>query len=292
MRKISGPASEGLDLTTRSISPRASVVADQIYKEYRRGGHRIVAARNVSFSVDRGQCLAVVGESGSGKSTVAKILVGLEHADGGSAWVEGRRIRGQVSRLELKRRAEDIQMVFQDPGGSLNRALPVRASIEEVISAHSSLGRLQVRERAEDLFRDVGLDPSYLDSKPSALSGGQKQRVAIARALAANPKVIVLDEAVSALDVTVQKQVLELLARLRDEHGLTYLFISHDLSVVSMIADSVIVMRKGEVVESGSTQEVLGNPQHPYTRLLLECAPRPGWHPERGVIEKFRKLES
>ena len=151
---------------------------------------------------------------------------------------------------------------------------------------------MQVRERAEDLFRDVGLDSSYLDSKPSALSGGQKQRVAIARALAANPKVIVLDEAVSALDVTVQKQVLELLARLRDEHGLTYLFISHDLSVVSMIADSIIVMRKGEVVESGSTREVLGNPQHPYTRLLLECVPRPGWHPKRGVIEKFRKLES
>lgn len=279
------------EFDTRSVSVNDAVMCKNLVKTF--GTRKQTRALNgVSIAISRGECLAVVGESGSGKSTLARILVGMETADSGEVWVQGRRLHHRVNRAELRRRAEDMQMVFQDPSGSLNRALPVWTAIDEVLQVHSTLNRAQRRKRAEDLFADVGLDTEFLASRPAELSGGQKQRVAIARALAANPRIIVFDEAVSALDVTVQAQVLELLGRLKTEYELTYLFITHDLSVVRLIADSVVVMRRGSIVEQGDAEQVLRTPQHAYTKLLLACAPRPGWRPERGVIVKYRQLSS
>jgi len=250
---------------------------------------RMTALDAVSLTIDQGSCLAVVGESGSGKTTLARIIVGLETPDSGEVAVNGEPVAARANRKELRRRARDIQMVFQDPQSSLNRRLPVRVAVDEVLRAHSRLSGAARRERCAELFTLVGLETRFLDALPSELSGGQQQRVAIARALAANPAVIVLDESVAALDVTVQAQILELLAELRVSQGLTYLFITHDLSVVQMIADQVVVMRKGAIVERGTTTEVLTAPQHPYTRLLLACAPRPGWKPQRGMIAKLRE---
>ncbi len=247
----------------------------------------VTALDGVSVDVRRGSCLAVVGESGSGKSTLARVLVGLERADAGEVVLAGEAVRPTRARRSLQRRARVVQMVFQDPNGSLNRRRTVGSAAEEVLHAHFDLTAAQRRARVEELFADVGLTAAHARSRPSELSGGQKQRVAIARALAAEPDVVVLDEAVSALDVSVQAQVLDLLARLREEKGLTYLFITHDLSVVRAVADDVIVMRHGQVVERGTVSDILDRPTDPYTRLLLACAPRPGWVPQRGVIDQL-----
>lgn len=244
----------------------------------------VAALDDVSFELRAGTCLAVVGESGSGKSTLARVIVGLESADSGRVSIAGVEVKPTTARRELRERAKLMQMVFQDPQGSLNRSLPVSATIDEMLRAHRpDLDRAGRRARVLELFGEVGLTDRHADAKPEALSGGQKQRVAIARALAAEPKIIVLDEAVSALDVSVQAQVLELLKRLREEHGLSYLFITHDLSVVRDIADDVVVMRKGRIIERGTVDEVLDAPREAYTRLLIASAPRPGWKPQRGL---------
>lgn len=241
----------------------------------------VQAVQAVSFSIPRGTCLAVVGESGSGKTTVARMLVGLESADSGSIVLNGREVSAGSSRGIRRQRSKDIQMVFQDPQGSLNRRLPVSSAVTEILQAHTDLDAAARREKCLSLFAEVGLEPEHAACYPDQLSGGQKQRVAIARALAAAPAVIVLDEAVSALDVTVQAQILALLERLRLEKQLTYLFITHDLAVARQVADTVMVMQLGSVVEHGSAAEVLDSPKHPYTRQLLDSAPRPGWVPRR-----------
>jgi len=265
------------------------IVVDSLSRTFHTGqGRTVVALDRVSVTVEAGTCLAVVGESGSGKTTLARIIVGLERSDEGTVTVAGRVVASKARRHELRRRAQQIQMVFQDPQSSFNRRLPVSTAVDEVLRAHSSLGAKARRERCAALFEQVGLEPRHLTARPDELSGGQRQRVAIARALAADPSVIVLDESVAALDVTVQAQILQLLAQLRAKKGLTYLFITHDLSVVQQIADHVVVMRAGMIVERGTTAEVLSNPQHPYTQLLLECAPRPGWKPQRGMIRALR----
>lgn len=244
----------------------------------------VAALDDVSCELREGTCLAVVGESGSGKSTLARVVVGLERADSGSVRIAGTEVKPTTARRQLRERAKLVQMVFQDPEGSLNRSLPVAATIDEMLRAHRpDLDKRGRRDRVLELFDEVGLTERHADAKPAALSGGQKQRVAIARALAAEPKIIVLDEAVSALDVSVQAQVLELLKRLRAEHGLSYLFITHDLSVVRDIADDVVVMRSGRIVERGTVDEVLDAPREPYTQLLIASAPRPGWKPQRGL---------
>lgn len=248
---------------------------------------RVHALDGVDVTITRGSCLAVVGESGSGKSTLARILVGLESADSGTVELVHKQVKPTTSRRELRQRAKAAQMVFQDPNGSLNRRLPVGAAITEVLRAHFSMSSAQREARVIELFDEVGLTPELRNSLPSELSGGQKQRVAIARALAAEPDLLVLDEAVSALDVSVQAQVLDLLKRLRVEKNLTYLFITHDLSVVRQVADTVIVMRNGKIVERGTVDEILDTPKDPYTQLLLACAPQPGWRPDRATIEQL-----
>jgi oligopeptide transport system ATP-binding protein len=248
-----------------------------------RARRTVDALVDVELNVADGSCLAVVGESGSGKTTLARILVGLEAADAGQVVLAGRPVAQRPRRAERRARARDIQMVFQDPNGSLNRRRTAGSAITEVLTAHHRVGGAEARRRVEELLDQVGLRPDHARALPGELSGGQRQRVAIARALAAEPRVLVLDEAVAALDVSVQAQVLNLLADLRRARRLTYLFITHDLSVVRQVSEQVVVMRRGAIIERGSTAEVLDHPEHPYTMLLRDSAPRPGWRPRRAL---------
>ncbi len=237
------------------------------------------AVDDVSFRLSAGGSLGIVGESGSGKTTTARMVVGLERADRGEVLVRGR-VRAAHSRGRRQRlaRAREIQMVFQDPYLSLDPRTSVEGALRETLRLHFP-GRDHDR-RIRELLDQVGLGARDAEARPGILSGGQRQRVAIARALAVEPAVLVLDEAVAALDVSVQAQILNLLADIREQTRIGYLFITHDLGVVRCVTDEVIVMRHGRIVEEGATAEVLGAPQHPYTRLLLESVPRPGWRPE------------
>lgn len=238
------------------------------------------AVDGVSFTLPRGGSLGIVGESGSGKTTTARIVVGLEQADSGEVVVGGRRrpatVRGRAGRLA---RAREVQMVFQDPYLSLDPRTSVETVLRETLRLH--FPDRDPAPRVRELLDHVGLPARAADARPGQLSGGQRQRVAIARALAVEPAVLVLDEAVAALDVSVQAQILNLLADIREQTAVAYLFITHDLGVVRCVTDDVIVMRHGRVVEAGVTADVLAAPQHPYTRLLLDSVPHPGWDPER-----------
>ncbi|MFI6938717.1 ABC transporter ATP-binding protein [Streptomyces sp. NPDC050418] len=240
------------------------------------GGHQ--AVDDVSFTLAPGACLALVGESGSGKTTTVRMLVGLERPDGGTVRLAGRdrsaRARGRGERLA---RAREIQMVFQDPYLSLDPRVPVAACVEEVLRLHTRLDPAGRRARVRELLEQVGLGEREAAALPRRLSGGQRQRVAIARALAVEPRVLVLDEAVAALDVSIQAQILELLGTIRREAGISYLFVTHDLAVVRHVADEVLVLKAGQVVEAGPAGRVLDAPEHPYTRLLLDSVPRRGW---------------
>ncbi|MEV7277327.1 ABC transporter ATP-binding protein [Streptomyces sp. NPDC093111] len=261
-------------------APGAHAEPVLVVKGLRRTYGPVKAVDDVSFTLPPGGSLGIVGESGSGKTTTARIVVGLERADEGEVHVLGRsrteRGRGRAQRLA---RAREVQMVFQDPYLSLDPRTSVEAALRETLRLHFP-DRDHAR-RVRELLDQVGLGTRAADALPRQLSGGQRQRVAIARALAVEPAVLVLDEAVAALDVSVQAQILNLLADIREETSIGYLFITHDLGVVRCVTDEVIVMRHGAVVEAGRTGEVLADPQHPYTRLLLESVPRPGWDPER-----------
>jgi peptide/nickel transport system ATP-binding protein len=230
------------------------------------------AVDNVSLEIKRGTTLALVGESGSGKSTIAKMLLGLEKPSQGEISIDGKNIANLNSRqlFDLRRR---MQPVFQDPYGSLDPLQNIANTIAEPLVTHKVGTRKERQERVRELLDQVSLPWAISTRYPSELSGGQRQRVAIARALALKPDLVVLDEAVSALDVLVQAQILELLAQLQDELKLTYLLITHDLAVVKVIADQVAVMNKGQIVEFGSTQEIFANPQQAYTRNLLDAIP-------------------
>ncbi len=239
-----------------------------------------VAVDDVSFVVPHGRSLAIVGESGSGKTTVARMIVGLERPSAGRIAVGGReRSWRRVSSRERKRRGREVQIVFQDPYSSLDPRQTVRKCIEEALVLHFDLDGDERRARVHRLLGQVGLDQRHADSLPRRLSGGQRQRVAIARALACEPEVVICDEAVASLDVSIQAQVLNLMSDIRQETGVSYLFISHDLAVVRQVSDDIVVMRRGSIVESGPADQVLDAPQHPYTRRLLAAIPRPGWHP-------------
>ncbi|MEU6309381.1 ABC transporter ATP-binding protein [Streptomyces sp. NPDC047014] len=248
-------------------------------KGLRRSFGAVRAVDEVSFTLPEGGSLGIVGESGSGKTTTARIVVGLDRADAGEVLVRGRdrtaRTRGRAARLA---RAREVQMVFQDPYLSLDPRTGVDAALRETLALHFP-GRDHTR-RIRELLDQVGLGTRAADALPRQLSGGQRQRVAIARALAVEPAVLVLDEAVAALDVSVQAQILNLLADIREQTGIGYLFITHDLGVVRCVTDEIVVMRYGAVVERGPTRQVLAAPAHPYTRLLLDSVPRPGWDPE------------
>ncbi|WP_084078957.1 ABC transporter ATP-binding protein [Demequina sp. NBRC 110057] len=233
------------------------------------------AVDTISFDIPKGTTLALVGESGSGKSTAAKMILGLEEPTSGEITVNGTAMTG-VSRKDLFKLRSRMQPVFQDPYSSLDPQRSIASSIAEPMRVHGISDKSVRRERVLELLDQVSLPAELFNRYPNELSGGQRQRVAIARALALKPDVVVLDEAVSALDVLVQAQILQLLADLQAELGLTYLFITHDLAVVRVIADNVAVMERGKIVESGSTDEIFESAKQPYTQRLLDAIPGAG----------------
>ena len=249
---------------------------------YVRKADPIRAVDDVSFDLESGGALAIVGESGSGKTTVARIVAGLEHASGGTVRVSGNaRAGGRLNRRDRKNQARDVQMVFQDPYSSLDPRQTIEAAIGEVIREHFPVARAERHDRVMTAIQRVGLDERHASVRPGSLSGGERQRAAIARSLAVEPRILILDEAVSALDVSVQAQVLNLLADLRSEIDIAYLFISHDLGVVRHVSDSCLVMHNGKIVETGDTEKVLTRPAANYTKNLLSAIPGPGWKPRR-----------
>lgn len=252
-------------------------------KQFGSGRTLATAVSDVSFDLAEGGALGIVGESGSGKTTTARMVMGLERPTSGTITYRGEdRTAPPRSAREWKRRGREIQIVFQDPYTSLDRRQTVGDCLAEVVRLHFPADREAVRARVEELAQLVGLDDRQLRALPRALSGGQRQRVAIARALAAEPRVLILDEAVSALDVSIQAQILNLLADIRAEQGISFLFISHDLAVIRQICDDTIVMRFGEVVEQGPTERVLDAPEQAYTQLLRDSVPQDGWDPLAG----------
>ncbi|WP_409048409.1 dipeptide ABC transporter ATP-binding protein [Microbacterium sp. HA-8] len=266
-------AQDGAD----AASAAPAVVVTDLVKEYkiRRGGFRsepFRAVDGVSFQIPRGKTLALVGESGSGKSTIAKMVLKLEEPTEGSIEIDGQNIEKLSGReaFALRRR---MQPVFQDPYGSLDPMRNIGGTIAEPLDIHRVGDRASRRARVEELLDQVSLPRELASRYPNELSGGQRQRVAIARALALKPDLVVLDEAVSALDVLVQDQILQLLAELQSELGLTYLFITHDLAVVRVVADLVCVMERGRLVEQGTVDEIFANPAEGYTRRLLDAIP-------------------
>ena len=255
-------------LETRHIS-RDYHVGGSIF-----GGSRILhAVKDANLSVEKGKTLAIVGESGSGKSTLARILTLIDSPTSGELLIEGEKIdiaRHGVSK-QLRRK---VQMVFQNPYGSLNPRQKIGDVLSEPLKINTDMPASERRDRSMAMLKKVGLGPEHFNRYPHMFSGGQRQRIAIARALMLNPSLLVLDEPVSALDLSVQAQILNLLADLQDEFQLTYVFISHDLSVVRYIADDVMVMYLGEVVEQGTREAVFANPRHSYTQALFAATPR------------------
>jgi ABC-type oligopeptide transport system ATPase subunit len=250
------------------------LVVEDLDVVYGRGRHQVTPVHDVSFQVSPGQSVGLVGESGSGKSSVGRAILGLARAGQGRITFEGRDIT-HVSRRERQRVSSDLQVVFQDPRSSLNEAKRIREILTEPLIVNRRMSRVKARERAAELLERVGLDANALDKLPGAFSGGQRQRIAIARALMSSPKLVICDEPVSALDLSVQAQIINLFRQEQRETGVAYLFIAHDLSVVRLVAEHVLVMSRGYVVEQGPTEEVYEHPDHPYTRRLLAAEPDP-----------------
>jgi peptide/nickel transport system ATP-binding protein len=264
---------------TRTLSDRVLLEVQQLNKVYRlRSGlwqrKNLVAVQDVSFQVRQGSTLGIVGESGSGKTTTALMLLGLVPASSGRVLLDGKNLLTQ-SGLEWRKLRKRLQVVFQNPYASLNPRFSIAQTLTEPMQIHGLGGSRQACEhKAAALLQRVGLEPSALGQYPHEFSGGQRQRIALARALAVEPEIIVFDEALSALDVSVQADILKLLRDLQQERGLTYLFISHDLAVVSSLADDLLVLQNGSVVEHGSAAQVLSNPEKDYTRALIDAIPK------------------
>lgn len=294
---MSASMDEAPPLETTDADATPLLTIENLRKTYRvrgaNGGREaLVAVDDVSLRVPAGGSVGIVGESGSGKSTTARMLLGLEHPDAGTITVAGQdwSVPARTGR-DRRRRAKTAQMVFQDPYQSLDRRQTVRQCLVEAIRVHRPRDRsAAIEARVAELIAQVRLDEKLLDVRPRALSGGQRQRVAIARALAADPALLVLDEAVSALDVTTQVEILTLLDGIRRETGVTLLMITHDLTVIRRLCDEVVVMRHGRIEERGTAAEILDEPKADYTRLLLDSIPREGWKPRRRRLGRTQAL--
>jgi peptide/nickel transport system ATP-binding protein len=255
------------------------LVIDHVSKQYRLPREHLLAAApvvqaldDVSFTLQPGRSLGIVGESGSGKSTLARLVMALEAPTHGRVILDGQDLN-TLSPAELRRTRSKVQMVFQDPYGSLDPRRTVGQTVAEPLAVLHGASRSEQRARAAEALEAVGLRAADLAKYPHEFSGGQRQRIAIARALITRPKLIVADEPVSALDVSVQAQVLNLMQDLQDQFGVTYLFISHDLSVVDLVCDEVVVLQAGRIVEQGPPARLFQRPEHPYTQRLLAAVP-------------------
>ena len=236
-------------------------------------GEVVKAVDSVNLNVERGKILGLVGESGCGKSTLSRAIMQLQPLTAGSISLDGTKLN-ELSAAAIRRRRLDFQMVFQDPYASLNPRFSIFSTLTEALSRRTPLPRNQREEAVAELMNRVGLSPEHMYKYPHEFSGGQRQRIAIARAIAPQPALLLADEPVSALDVSIQSQILNLLLDLRHDLGLTMIFISHDLSVVHYMADTIAVMQRGRIVEYGQSDDVFSNPQHDYTRKLLAAAPK------------------
>ena len=260
---MSQPLLQVNQLGKRYTLPRASLWS---------AAPQVQALNGVSFTLQAGKSLGVVGESGSGKSTLARLVMALEPPSSGQVLLDGVDLHRQGA-LALRQARAKLQMVFQDPYGSLDPRRTVLQTVAEPLAVLHGASKAEQRERAAEALAAVGLGPGDLGKYPHEFSGGQRQRIAIARALITRPRLIVADEPVSALDVSVQAQVLNLMQDLQDQYEVTYLFISHDLAVVDLVCDEVIVLHQGVIVEQGSPDQLFTDPQHPYTRRLLAAVP-------------------
>ncbi len=232
------------------------------------------AVENVSFKLKAGTTIGVVGESGCGKTTLGRTILKLYDSDGGSIFFNGEDITN-LSKSQMIKYRTDMQLIFQDPYSSLPPRMTVGNIISEAVKVHNIVPKEEVSTYVRDIMKKCGLQPQYYDRYPHEFSGGQRQRICIARALAVKPKLVICDEPVSALDVSIQAQIINLLKELQNTMGLTYVFISHDLSVVKYITDEIMVMYLGNVMEHGDTEEIFNNPLHPYTKALFSAVPVP-----------------
>ena len=253
---------------------------------FKNGKQSFKAVENVSFDIYKGETLSLVGESGSGKTTIGRAIIRINPCSAGEIIYDGKRISGKISKAEDREVVRKIQMIFQDPAASLNE----RATIEYIISEglynfHLYKDEKDRMEKVMNVIESVGLLPEHLTRYPHEFSGGQRQRVGIARSIVMNPEFMIADEPISALDVSIRAQVLNLLKKFQNERGLTYLFIAHDLSIVRFISDRIVVIYKGRIMEIAETEELFAHPMHPYTKSLMSAIPIPD-----PILEKNKKL--
>lgn len=247
---------------------------------------RFVAVKNANFQIYKGETFGLVGESGSGKTTIGRAIMRINPTSGGEIIYKGQKINGKIDKELDQKVIKEIQMIFQDPQASLNERAKVDYIISEgLLNVNKKLSKEEVTQKVHQALREVGLLPEFASRFPHEFSGGQKQRIGIARALIMEPEFIIADEPISALDVSVRAQVLNLMRELQKKRDITYLFIAHDLSVMRYITDRIAVIHKGDIVEMGNTEEVIANPIHPYTKSLLSAIPMPD-----PAYEKKKKL--
>lgn len=250
------------------------------------------AVNNVSLDIQKGEILAIAGESGCGKSTLAKAIMKLVQSDSGEILLNGENVLNLKHNKDLKKFYQKVQMIFQNPYSSLNPKMKIGEILKEPLIINTDLKKEEITKIVEEKIKKVGLDKSALNLYPHEFSGGQRQRIAIARSLILNPEFIIADEPVSALDVSIQAQIINLLKQLKEDFNLTFLFISHDLSVIKYLSDRIAIMYLGEVVEIGRTEEIFQNPKHPYTKALLSSVPELNPQDEKERIHLQGELPS